>query len=149
MLTYGKHLWASTEDLELKKHNYILLKLLNGDFHFKNKRIPLKSETFLHALALCPARYEFQSRASSLCLVAVGLIHRENIHGKVLFLQIEPRLQNGGWGGYAVGMGQGAAAQALILALQVAVMGGDEATDTSNASQAHAHVPTAAGNSPP
>lgn len=49
----------------------------------------------------------------------------------------------------AVGMVQGTASQVMVLALQVTVMGGDKATDTSDASQANAHVSTAADNSPP
>lgn len=58
-------------------------------------------------------------------------------------------LQNNGWKAYAVGMVQGTASQVMVLALQVTVMGGDKATDTSDASQANAHVSTAAYNSPP
>lgn len=46
-------------------------------------------------------------------------------------------------------MVQGTASQVMVLAPQVTVMGGDKATDTSDASQANAHVSTAADNSPP
>ena len=58
-------------------------------------------------------------------------------------------LQNDGWGACAVGMGQGTAAQVMVLALQITVMGGDKATNTSDAFQANAHISTAADNSPP
>lgn len=58
-------------------------------------------------------------------------------------------LQNDGWGAHAVGTGQGTAAQVIVLAPQVTVMGGDKATDTSDASQANVHAATAADNSPP
>jgi len=37
---------GSAEDLELKKHNYILLKLLNGDCDLEISIFPLKSVTF-------------------------------------------------------------------------------------------------------
>jgi len=49
-------------------------------------------------------------------------------------------LQNGRSGAYAAGMEQGTAAQVMVL-------GGDKATDTSDASQANAHAATAADNS--
>lgn len=42
-----KTFMGSTEDLELKKHNYILLKLLNGDFISEISIFPLKSVTFI------------------------------------------------------------------------------------------------------
>lgn len=42
-----KTFMGSTEDLELKKHNYILLKLLNRDFILEISIFPLKSVTFI------------------------------------------------------------------------------------------------------
>lgn len=39
-------------------------------------------------------------------------------------------LQKDGWGVFAIGMGQDIAAQVIISALQVTVMGGDKTTDT-------------------
>lgn len=74
LLTYGKHLWA-LEDLKLKKHNYILLKLLNGDFILEKSIFQLKAVTLaLYTVVSCPVRYEFQNR-----LFAVGLSHRRSI----------------------------------------------------------------------
>lgn len=76
-----KTFMGSTEDLELKKHNYVLLKLLNGGFFLEVSILPLKSVTFISiSFCLLPCQVRISEHwFLSIHLAAVGLIHRKTI----------------------------------------------------------------------
>lgn len=89
-----KTFMGSTEDLELKKHNYILLKVLSREFTLEIGVFPLKPLTFssIYFCFLHCQVWASEQGVILICLIAVGLIHRKIIRWQSLVFKDIPHM---------------------------------------------------------